>query len=371
DGPYGLLKFRIKSTQGEVRTRPDGEYDEETPPIAGVYLIEKANSNGYLHQSITHTTMDCEELDTIIVIRLMEHVRAIGQKREEVETYKQQVKNIRNKRQSRIKQLEKSIKDIEEEQERLTARLGQKNVKLKDKSFSEEVEEVAFSENKQQKTPSERAAELILDRIDILEEERQRLIQTIEELEREAEKDYGSLDEELEELEALWPEYTFEHRRNLINFVVKEVVLDHMSTHWVRIQVLWLNEEWGREEIFYRRRKGARKIWATEEDETLKKHYPSMPSQELMKLLPERTWQSIRLRASLYKISRPKTHPREKRVQEWDTHCSYSDILFLDEKNLTGVVQNTDWTPLHQPRSPVLNQPSSANASAVASGRFQ
>jgi hypothetical protein len=118
--------------------------------------------------------------------------------------------------------LEGSIKDIEEEQKRLTARLGQR-----DEETSEE-----------KKKPSPRVAELIFEQIDLLENEHVTLIQTIAELEEEAEKDFGSLDEELEELEALWPEYTFEKRRTLINFIIREVVIDSMSTHWLKIQVL-------------------------------------------------------------------------------------------------------------------------------------
>src|SRR5260370_22323260 len=331
EGLYGLLKFRIASTQGEVRTRSHGEYDEDIPPNTGVYLIEALNQDDYLHHPIVHTSIPCEELDTIIVKRLMEHVRNISQKRENVETYQQQVEIERKNRQSRIKQLEGSIKDVEEEQIRLAAKLGQKD-------------ENALKEDMQMKKPSSRVSELILERIDVLEEERQRLIQTVENLQEEATKDFGSLDEELEELEALWPHYTFEKRRTLMNFVIKEVVIDSMSTHWLKIQVLWLHEEWGREAMFFFRKKGKWKTWSKEEDAIIRANYASMSGVQLMALLPDRSWQSIRTRGKdtlgiTRQTGRPK--PGEEAVPDWATHYSHSDLMFMREQGIVGKTQCT------------------------------
>ncbi|HEX4714092.1 MAG TPA: hypothetical protein VH164_04100, partial [Ktedonobacteraceae bacterium] len=54
--------------------------------------------------------------------------------------------------------------------------------------------------------------------------------------------------------------------------------------------VLWLHEEWGREEIFYHRRVGSRKKWTDEEKKIITDHYISMSRTELMVLLPDKTW---------------------------------------------------------------------------------
>ncbi len=340
DGLYGLLKFRIVSNQGEVRTRSHGQYDEDNPPDTGVYLIESLNEGDYVHHPEVHTSIPCEELDAIIVKRLMEHVRSISQNRQSVETYQQQVQAVRKKRQSRIKQLERSVKDIEEEQKRLTTRLGQKN-------------EDTSEENEQKKKPSTRASELILERIDILEDERQTLMQTIEGLEEEAAKDFGSLDEELEELEALWPEYTFEKRRTLINFVIKEVVIDAMTTHWLRVQVLWLHEEWGREEMFYFRRKGKWKTWTKEEDAIIRANYASMSGPQLMAFLPDRSWQSIRTRGKdTLGITRTtgRPTPGQEAVPDWATHYSHDDLQFMQEQGIVGKTQCTNWVQQYRPR---------------------
>jgi hypothetical protein len=329
DGLYGLLKFRIHSNQGEVRTRSHGEYP-------GVYLIETVSEDDYIHDPNVNMSIPCEEIDAIIVKRLIEHVRSISQKRESIETYQQQVQNTRQKRQSRIKQLEKSVQDIEEEQKRLTEQLGQK-----DKGET--------GENEPKRKPSARALELILERIDVLEDERQTLLQTIQELEEESTKDFGSLDEELEELEALWPWYEFEKRRTLINFVIKEVVIDSMSTHWLRIQVLWLHEEWGREEIFYFRRNGKRREWTDEEIELVRANYASMSGLQLMALLPDKSWKSIRDKGKYtLEIARTTGRPKpgEESVPHWATNYTYADLEFMREQGIADNVRCTNWVQL-------------------------
>ena len=97
---YGLLKYRIRSNQGKVRTHPDTVYVDGKPIAIGVYIIATSNQSEYLHRTITDTTVMCEELDGIIVKRLMEHVRDISKKHESIETYRQQVNAIRKQRQN-------------------------------------------------------------------------------------------------------------------------------------------------------------------------------------------------------------------------------------------------------------------------------
>lgn len=164
-------------------------------------------------------------------------------------------------------------------------------------------------------------------------------------LEKEAAKDYASLDEELEELETLWPEYDFEKRRTLINFAIREVVIDSMSTHWLRIQVLWLHEGWGREEMFYHRRRGKNKEWTGEEKKILAEYYLSLPTVQLMALLPDRTWKSIlSLGARTISGRRNIGNRGEETPPPWSRHYSHSDLAFMREHNLEGNIPCTNWT---------------------------
>ncbi len=341
DGQFGLLKDRIISNQGEVRTHRDRLYTDEGSCEIGRYVIA-IDHDDYLCHLVKDISIACGELDEIIVKRLMEHVRDISKKRESIETYQQQVNAIRERRQSRMRQLEKSVKDIDRKQAGLTLSSG---------SVELEIEEAKQASDTDKLERLHRRKELITEQIDILETERRTLIQTKADIEKEAEKDYGSLDEELEELEKFWPDYTFERRRTLINFAIREVVIDSMSTHWIRIQVLWLHEEWGREEMFYRRRRGKQREWTDEEKRIVKENYLSLPKMQLMALLPDRTWKSIRIVASDVCKDKGRRKRQGDAIPRWAEDYSHSDLTFMREQNIEGNVSYTNWaSPSQQSR---------------------
>ncbi len=340
EGQYGLFKFRIISNQGQVRTRQQGKYVEDCPPNTGCYMIETCNQSDYLSFPIWNTTIPCEELDEIIVKRLMEHVRGISKKRESFETYQEQVNAIRERRQSRIRQLEKSVEDINRKQAGLTLSLG---------SVELEIEEAKLTNDTEKQERLLRRKELITEQIDILETERRKLIQAKADIEKEATKDIGSLDEELEELEKFWPDYDFNRRRTLINFATKEVLIDSMSTHWIRIQVLWLHEEWGREEMFYHRRRGKCKDWTDEEKKILSEQYLSLPASQLMALFPDRTWKAIRsYGAQITKTLRSTVYQKED-IKPSLKNYSHSDLVFMREQGIEGESPYTNWVTLSVP----------------------
>ncbi len=338
---YGLLKFRIHSNQGEARTRSHAGR-------AGVYLIETMRQDDYICDPDILLAIPCGEIDTIIVNRMMEHVRSISKKHESVETYQQQLKVIRDTRQSKIKQLESSINDINRKQAGLTLSLG---------SVELEIEEAKQIEDAGKLVSLQRRKDLVTEQIDALETERQKLIKAKIEVEKQEANDYGSLDEEVEGLETLWPEYDFKKRRNLINFIVKKVVVDSMSTHWLRIQVLWLNEEWGAEEMFYLRKSGKRKEWNDEEKEILSANYASASYEQLLALFPDKSWKGIYDKGRYgLGIMRPAATGRPKVGEEnvsffvprWAINFSYTDLEFMREQGIDHNARCTNWIPSSQ-----------------------
>jgi hypothetical protein len=333
-GDYGLLKFRITSSQGEVRTHADGAYFGETSPGTGSYHIQTLERGSSLYHVITHAAIPCEELDTIIVNRLMEHVHEISRNHEDIAEYEQNAHKIREERLSKIRQIESSIQDIASKQAGLTISLGQ---------VTKEIDEETDAEKKEIK---ERRKQLIIEQIDRLELERRKLIKTKSTLSEEAESDLDTLDRELEKLEARWPKYTFEKRRSLINFIVKDVVIDTVSTHWVRVQVLWLHEAWGREEMYWYRTKGRNVQWTEQEIAIVREHYAAMPRLQLMALLPHRGWHAIRGLGIRLKIART-TQGRPTRCEEimkgLDICASYSDVEFVQDRGIPFDAQCTNW----------------------------
>jgi len=337
DGNYGLVKYRIISNQGEVRTRRAGGYIDDSPSDTGIYLIETINQSDYLYRPIHDTTIMCEELDAIIVKRLMEHVRSISKNQDDILEYEKRAAKQRAERQKKEKQIDASVQDINRKQAGLTLSLG---------SVELEIEEAKQTNDTEKQERLHHRKELITEQIDILETERRKLIQAKADLEKEANKDIGSLDEELEGLEKRWTEYDFERRRTLINFIIKEVVIDSMSTHWMRIQVLWLNEEWGREELFYHRRRGKKRDWTDEEKKIVAEHYLSLPASQLLALLPDRTWKGIRECGALITQTGRKTLYRREDIKPSARNYSYSDLLFMREHNIDEPVPHTNWVPL-------------------------
>jgi hypothetical protein len=331
-GDCGLLKYRIKSNQGAARTHVSTSIDEDTPSNKGFYVIEHPESEHTLYHRIYHAAIPCEELDTIIVNRLMENVRKVSRNHEDIAEYERNAKKQREERQRRGNQIVTSIKDIENKQVGLTISLGQ---------ITQEIAEEQDSEKKEIK---HRLKELIIEQIGTLERERQKLIQAKIDLDEQADSDLGSLDEELLNLEALWPTKTFEKRRSLLNFLVREVIVDIISTHWIRVQVLWLHEAWGREEMYFWREMGRRKRWTDEEIRIIRTHYANMPKYELMALLPDRSWLSVLwYGGKLLKI--PRDNPR-KFAKEFDDDTSYSDLEFMRNKGIPLYTRHTNWESL-------------------------
>jgi len=157
------------------------------------------------------------------------------------------------------------------------------------------------------------------------------------------------VDKELEKLEERWLGSTFEKRRSLINFVIKEVVVETVSTHWMRAEVLWLHEEWGREEMYWYRTKGRTVQWTEEEIALVRQHYATMDRLQLMALLPQRGWQAIRSLG--IKLEIPRTQIRSTKDEETlkgllGVMASYSDLEFLRSRGIPFGVQRTNWERL-------------------------
>ena len=339
EAEYGLLKFRIRWSNGPVHTEARGQYDEDTPLDKPRYIIApqvfKLGSKNSL-------SLPCEEVDALIVNRLMEHVRELSNRQEAIDAYESQAREIRERRKKRIHQVDQSLLDTEAGQMKLAIALG----KVKgDNDSDKDAQQI-----------NQRMQELILEQMKNLERERILLIKEKKRLEEEAENDIGSFEEELKDLEKQWSEYTFGKRRSLINFVVREVVVDVMSTHWVRVRASWLHEGWGTEEMYYSRPRGKQPDWTAEEDAIIQEHYATATKAHLMTLLPDRAWRSIQMRGWLSgrkrKLGSPAKEEKTVVVQNAERivvvgrDLSYSDIVFLHSIDMPLSSLHIEWSKL-------------------------
>ena len=87
------------------------------------------------------------------------------------------------------------------------------------------------------------------------------------------------------------------------NFVDK-VEITILSPRFYKLTVYWLDPMWGIEEAVCIRKHHTSRAWTTAEDEILIRHYANMPREELLKRLPNRTWNTIIYRAMQLPVSR-------------------------------------------------------------------
>ena len=222
------MKFRINSDQGEVRVHPGRKG-------LGVYRIQYLE-DGYLRHQLYSAEVKCSDIDTIVVDRLFERVEEIKQRQGDIAAYEATTAEVRKERLLKIAQIDKSIDDIDKDQIGLTRNIGKLEHEIEEAKAKEDIETVEIKEKRLQ---------LNEQRIETLERERRQLEKDKKVLEEEIENDIGSLEEELIKLKEGWNEYNFKRRRALLNFAIQEVKINKVSTHWMEVQIYWLNAEWG------------------------------------------------------------------------------------------------------------------------------
>ena len=102
----------------------------------------------------------------------------------------------------------------------------------------------------------------------------------------------------------------FDDMKLLAEATAKRVTLDGISPHFVLLTITWRTPVWGTDTALLWRPDGHTPLWTKEELAIVREHYPTMPQDELQKLLPRRSWRGIMTRAYLLGISRLVEFPR-------------------------------------------------------------
>jgi predicted site-specific integrase-resolvase len=116
----------------------------------------------------------------------------------------------------------------------------------------------------------------------------------------------------------------------MVDTFVKDVVLTVLSPRFYMITIHWYDPEWGTDERVCFKRGNPSVHWTREEDEILGLYYPYETREQLMQLLPMRSFLAIKNRASSLKIRRPNAQP-ESTPQ---TFC-LRDLEFMERYGLT------------------------------------
>jgi hypothetical protein len=90
----------------------------------------------------------------------------------------------------------------------------------------------------------------------------------------------------------------------LVEVFVKKVSLQWISPQFYTLTIYWKDDEWETDRAVCFKGGCPSPHWSTEEEAILREYYPSAPGKELMRLLPLRTLQSMKVHASYMGIRR-------------------------------------------------------------------
>lgn len=310
-----LLKNKITSSNGSITVHVDKRFRK-----SGVkYIFTASERDTWFEQRGVIELGTVGWIDTLVLERLFHHIHDIG----DMTQYSEQLAQKKAEKDRQLASIEESIKQVDTEQVNIAKRIG--------------------------RATSERMQELLEAQVVELENERQDLLEAREKLTVEGELTLRSLEEELKDLENHWSTYANDKKITLVNFLIKEVVVDVVTPHWIKIQVLWMHTDWGREEMYaFGPRRGSAP-WTEEEIAILKQHYPTTQKVDLLRLLPNRNWQSINRRAMLNKISRGGGGAGIKLAGgDADISNCYIDREFLKQKGINLTCTHTEWNTAYQ-----------------------
>jgi len=145
-----------------------------------------------------------------------------------------------------------------------------------------------------------------------------------------------------------WDNLPFEQRLRFIGALARKVVLSRVTPGWVKMEIQWKREDWP-VDVAHLRRAANGIPWSEEEEELLRRLYPTEDAQVLMQTLPARPWNAIRTHARKLGIRRDNTEGR-KRHSIYMPNSIYPclvDIAYAKEHDLVLSDKKAQWSQSH------------------------
>lgn len=127
-----------------------------------------------------------------------------------------------------------------------------------------------------------------------------------------------------------WDGLPLEDKKLLIEAATREVTLDRLSAHFMLLTIHWRLSSWGTDTALLWRPKGCAPLWQDEELALLVANYPTMPQEQLLQLLPKRSWRSIIVKAHQKGVTRS---VKGRNTIQDDT-LSFEDVRVMEEYDL-------------------------------------
>ena len=143
---------------------------------------------------------------------------------------------------------------------------------------------------------------------------------------------FASFQGEVEKLRPVWSEIPLPIRAEFVNLFVESVVFTLMAPHWVKMEINWRHPAWQQDILYVYRRRGQAPRWTEPEREIVKAYYPTTPREEVLQLLPTKTWRSIKSEAMRLNIERTvDIRHGPPQVLTWE------DLQFMQEKGIIAL----------------------------------
>jgi hypothetical protein len=149
---------------------------------------------------------------------------------------------------------------------------------------------------------------------------------------------YASFQTELLRIIPVWDKIPFAKRKEFVNLLVKRAIVEVVAPHWVRLTIEWLHPAWTTDVMDIRRTRGAKPTWTEEERAIIKEMYPDRPREEILILLPNKSWASIKNEALMLGVRRTLTTPSDCAIPMF---LSFADWQFMQEREQAEKDQTT------------------------------
>jgi DNA invertase Pin-like site-specific DNA recombinase len=315
----GLLKDRITSPYAPVYVHRNDTYRYLISPSAGT-LSSRGDSE-----------IDVSVIDIPFKKRFFEHL----QETHDFDIYKKWLAEEEQKQQTRIVTIGAQLAEIERQQEDiLTERLA-----IRRQINSIEDEKQREQAEKQSQPTFDRLQKRSID-LDTLAAELKSSLPNEQERRTLGEaKKYASFQTELLRIIPVWDKIPFAKRKEFVNLLVKRAVVEVVAPHWVRLTISWLHPAWTTDIMDIRRTRGAKPIWTEEERAIIREKYPDRPREEILELLPNKSWASIKNEALMLGVRRTLTTPSNCAIPIF---LSFADWQFMQKREQAEKDQTTN-----------------------------
>jgi hypothetical protein len=99
--------------------------------------------------------------------------------------------------------------------------------------------------------------------------------------------------------EAVWPTFDLVQRQRTFSLLINRIEIEVVSPHWLRLTIDWLDAVCPRLDIAYiwKVMPSRHRDFSDEEKEIMREYCSSSSRQDILKLLPDRIWYSLRRQA--------------------------------------------------------------------------